>query len=69
MVADIVKIAKGHTEGYEPNVTEEIIKLAASAKGGKIASGTWTPPPPPPPFSMSGPPPAATTPPAPAKPS
>jgi hypothetical protein len=66
VVADIVKIAKGHTEGYEPNVTEEIIKLAASARGGKIANGSWSPPPPPQPFNMFGPPPPA---PAPAKPS
>jgi pimeloyl-ACP methyl ester carboxylesterase len=49
VVADIVKIQKGHTEGYEPNVTDKIIELAISAKGGKIATGTWTPPPPPPP--------------------
>jgi hypothetical protein len=49
VVADIVKIQKGHTEGYEPNVTDTIIGLAVSAKGGKIATGAWTPPPPPPP--------------------
>ena len=48
VVADIVKIGKGHTEGYEPNITDRIIALALSAKGGKIASGAWTPPPPPP---------------------
>jgi hypothetical protein len=49
VVADIVKIAKGHTEGYEPNVTDAIIGLAVSARGGKIATGSWTPPPAPPP--------------------
>jgi hypothetical protein len=49
VVADVVKIAKGHTEGYEPNVTDKIIGLAVSARGGKIATGTWSPPPPPPP--------------------
>ena len=49
VVADVVKIAKGHTEGYEPNITDKIIGLAVSAKGGKIANGAWTPPPPPPP--------------------
>jgi hypothetical protein len=49
VVADIVKLQKGHTEGYEPNITDKIIALAVSAKGGKIASGAWTPPPPPPP--------------------
>ena len=29
-VADVVRLGKGHTEGLEPNVTEEIIKLMAS---------------------------------------
>jgi pimeloyl-ACP methyl ester carboxylesterase len=48
VVADVVRIAKGHTEGYEPNITDAIIGLAVSAKGGKIAGGAWTPPPPPP---------------------
>jgi hypothetical protein len=49
VIADIVKIGKGHTEGYEPNITDKIIALSLSAKGGKIATGAWTPPPPPPP--------------------
>ncbi len=40
---------KGHTEGYEPNITDKMVELAVSAKGGKIATGAWTPPPPPPP--------------------
>ena len=39
----------GHTEGYEPNITDKIVELAISANGGKIATGSWTPPPPPPP--------------------
>jgi pimeloyl-ACP methyl ester carboxylesterase len=50
VVADVVKLQKGHTEGYEPKVTDKIIELAISAKGGKIANGSWTPPPPPPPL-------------------
>ena len=54
VVADIVKIAKGHTEGYEPNVTDKIIALAVSAKCGKIANGSWTPPAPPPPAAPFG---------------
>jgi len=49
VVADVVKLQKGHTEGYEPNVTDQLIALAVSARGGKIAKGSWTPPPPPPP--------------------
>jgi hypothetical protein len=60
VVADVVKLQKGHTEGYEPNVTDAIIALAVSARGGKIANGAWTPPPPPPPEpSPFGPPPSA----------
>jgi hypothetical protein len=36
VVADVVRIDKGHTEGLEPNVTEELVKLMLSAKGGRI---------------------------------
>lgn len=36
VVADVVRLDKGHTEGLEPNVTEELVKLMLSAKGGKI---------------------------------
>ena len=36
VVADVVRVDKGHTEGLEPNVTEAIVKLMLSAKGGKI---------------------------------
>jgi hypothetical protein len=48
VVADVIRMEKGHTEGYEPNTTDAILGLAVSAKGGKIATGAWTPPPPPP---------------------
>jgi hypothetical protein len=44
VVADVTKLRKGHTEGYEPNITDKIMQLAVSAKGGKIATGSWTPP-------------------------
>jgi pimeloyl-ACP methyl ester carboxylesterase len=37
VVADVVRLDKGHTEGLEPHVTEELVKLMVSAKGGKIA--------------------------------
>jgi hypothetical protein len=61
VVADVVRLMKGHTEGLEPNVTAKLIELAVSAKGGKIARGAWTPPPPPPPqanpFGPPAPPP------------
>ncbi len=60
VVADVVRLQKGHTEGLEPNVTEKLISLAVSAKGGKIRTGAWTPPPPPPaPAGFGGPPAAA----------
>ena len=36
VVADIVRIDKGHTEGLEPNVTEALVRLMVSAKGGKL---------------------------------
>lgn len=36
VVADVVRIDKGHTEGLEPAVTEELVKLMVSAKGGKL---------------------------------
>ena len=39
VVADFVRLDKGHTEGLEPHVTEAIIKLMVSAPGGKIARG------------------------------
>jgi poly(3-hydroxybutyrate) depolymerase len=39
VVADFVRLDKGHTEGLEPKVTEAIVKLMVSAPGGKIAHG------------------------------
>lgn len=36
VVADVVRLEKGHTEGLEPNVTEELIKLMLKEPGGKI---------------------------------
>ena len=38
VVADVMRMDKGHTEGLEPNVTERLVKLMLSAKGGKIAA-------------------------------
>ena len=35
VVADVVRMGKGHTEGLEPQVTEELIKLMLSAKAPK----------------------------------
>ena len=36
VVADVVRLDKGHTEGLEPRVTEELIKLMVAAPGGKV---------------------------------
>jgi len=38
LIADIVRIDKGHTEGLEPKITEEIIRLIVASPGGKIAA-------------------------------
>jgi pimeloyl-ACP methyl ester carboxylesterase len=36
VIADVVRLNKGHTEGLEPNVTEALIELMVSAPGGKV---------------------------------
>jgi pimeloyl-ACP methyl ester carboxylesterase len=36
VVADVVRLEKGHTEGLEPNITERLVNLMLSASGGKI---------------------------------
>jgi hypothetical protein len=38
VVADIVRIDKGHTEGLEPAVTEALVAFMVRARGGRIAS-------------------------------
>ncbi len=35
VIADVVRLGKGHTEGLEPKVTEALIQLLVSAPGGK----------------------------------
>lgn len=35
VVADVLRMDKGHTEGLEPKVTESLIKMIVSARGGK----------------------------------
>jgi hypothetical protein len=42
VVADVVRLDKGHTEGLEPKVTEELIKLMLSGRGGKLQQITTT---------------------------
>jgi hypothetical protein len=36
VLADVVRMDKGHTEGLEPHVTEELVKLMLSARGGGL---------------------------------
>jgi hypothetical protein len=36
VIADVVRIDKGHTEGLEPNVTDALVKMMADAPGGKF---------------------------------
>jgi hypothetical protein len=40
VVADVVRVDKGHTEGLEPKIVEELVKMMRSARGGKIQRGT-----------------------------
>ena len=35
LIADVVRLDKGHTEGLEPKVTETLIKMMVEAPGGK----------------------------------
>ena len=36
IIADVVRLDKGHTEGLEPNVTDALLRLVVSAPGGKL---------------------------------
>lgn len=36
VVADVVRLDKGHTEGLEPDITRTILELMVSARGGKL---------------------------------
>lgn len=38
LVADVVRIDKGHTEGLEPEITRRLVELATAAPGGKLAA-------------------------------
>jgi pimeloyl-ACP methyl ester carboxylesterase len=39
VVADVVRLDKGHTEGLEPLVTEHLIQMMVNAPNGKIREG------------------------------
>jgi hypothetical protein len=36
VIADVLRLDKGHTEGLEPRVTEALVAMMAAAPGGKI---------------------------------
>lgn len=36
VVSDVVRLGKGHTEGFEPAVTERLVALMVSAPGGRV---------------------------------
>lgn len=38
VIADVVRRGKGHTEGLEPRITEELLELVVTAPGGKAAA-------------------------------
>lgn len=38
VIADVVRLDKGHTEGLEPRITEELIRMMVGAPGGKARS-------------------------------
>jgi hypothetical protein len=35
VIADVVRLDKGHTKGLEPRITEELIRMVVAAPGGK----------------------------------
>ena len=40
VVADVMRMDKGHTEGLEPHVTEALVKMIVAAPGGKAQTGS-----------------------------
>lgn len=36
VIADVVRLDKGHTEGLEPRITETLVKMMVDAPGGKV---------------------------------
>ncbi|MEO8115377.1 MAG: hypothetical protein ABI655_13405, partial [Phenylobacterium sp.] len=39
LVADVMRLDKGHTEGLEPKVTEALIRMVVAAPSGKLRAG------------------------------
>lgn len=40
VVADVVRVDKGHTEGLEPKVTEALVRMIVAAPGGKAQAAS-----------------------------
>jgi hypothetical protein len=40
VIADVVRLDKGHTEGLEPNVTRALVEMIAGAPGGKLRAAS-----------------------------
>jgi hypothetical protein len=40
VIADVMRLDKGHTEGLEPNVTRALVEMIAGAPGGKLRSAS-----------------------------
>jgi hypothetical protein len=36
VIADVVRLGKGHTEGLEPNITRALVSMIVAAPGGKL---------------------------------
>jgi hypothetical protein len=36
LIADVVRLDKGHTEGLEPHITEELVTMMVAAPSGKL---------------------------------
>ncbi len=40
VIADVVRLDKGHTEGLEPRITRELLRMIVSAPGGKARAAS-----------------------------
>jgi hypothetical protein len=38
----VVRLDKGHTEGLEPNITRELVRMMTQAPAGKLRAGSVT---------------------------
>jgi hypothetical protein len=38
LIADVMRLDKGHTEGLEPNITRTLVEMIVAAPGGKLRS-------------------------------